>query len=93
MNKIFKMLLAAITFHAERLLGCAAEGGSQLMVPSFRSNSSYTGLTSTKYVMVAATAALRANLATDPGSSLILGVMQNNPGVDEAMSIACAGLS
>lgn len=93
MKKIFQSLLGAFTGYTGRALALWAEAGTQLMVPHFQSNSNYTGLVGTRYIFVQATAGYRANQAVNATSSAILGVMQNNPGIDEAMSIACAGVS
>ena len=90
MKDALKTMLAR---YARCALAAWAQFGEQLMVPGFRTNSSYATLGATKYILVQATAANRANMATNGTSSTILGVMQNNPAVDEAMSIACAGLS
>lgn len=70
-----------------------AEFGRQEMLPGFKTNSSYTTLGATKYIFLEATAAGQANMATNATSSTILGVMQNNPDVGEALSIAQSGLS
>lgn len=92
-KRIFQALLAGLASYVGRL-GLFAEGGDFLAVPGFKTNSDYSVLASpNNYIIVAATAAGQANQATDAGSSTILGVMQNNPKVGEAMTIACAGRS
>ncbi len=89
-----QILMGWLAWYVQRVLGARAESGSQLMMPGFRSNSSYVGLGLLRYVFVEATAANRANrVSTAPTSISVLGVMQNDPGIDEAMSIAYAGLS
>lgn len=92
-KKFVLCVTAGLAAYASKALALWAEAGEQLMVPGFRTNSSYTSLSATKYIFVQATAAYRANQAVNATSAAILGVMQNNPGIDEAMSIACAGLS
>lgn len=90
--KLLKTLCALAAFHATQALAAWAEFGRQDVIgPAYRSNSDYSGLGSTRYVFVTHTAQGRANLATAPTSSTILGVMQNNPGIDEAMIIAYGG--
>lgn len=94
MKSILEKTLLAFAGYAARALGVWAESGpDSIMVPGYRSNSDYTSLGSTRYVVVAHQAAYRSVLATDPGSSLILGVMQNNPRINGAASIKAAGPS
>lgn len=93
MKQLFQLITGFLLGWAEAALGARAGFGEQLMVPNYRTNSSYTSLSATRYIIVMQTAAQRANMATAATSSTILGVMQNNPDIDEAMSIACAGLS
>lgn len=94
MKHFLNLLLTALAVYGQRVLGAQAEGGEQLMVPGFTSNSDYSALGALRYVFVAATAANKANrVVTVPTTGNILGVMQNNPGVGEAMSIAYAGRS
>jgi len=88
-----KAILAPFAQYAAQRLALWAEFGDQLKLPGYRSNSSYTSLSATKYIFVQATGAYRANMAANPTSTAVLGVMQNNPDVDEAMTIAVAGLS
>ncbi len=91
MIKTFMQLLLTYT---QKVLGAQAESGSQMMYPGFKTNSSYTGLVGgAKYIIVRATAANQADQAVAATASAILGVMQNNPDVGEAMSIAYAGRS
>lgn len=92
-KKMFQAVLGLLSFYASALLASWAEFGSQLMVPGFRTNSAYDSLGPTKYVFVMATGAYQANLATSALSSNILGVLQNGPAIQEAMSIAYAGPS
>lgn len=70
-----------------------AEFGRQDILPGYKSNSSYAGIGATRYVFVQAAGAYQAILATNTTTSALLGVMQNDPGVGEAMSIAYSGLS
>ena len=94
MKALLQLFLVALPAYAQKVLGAQAEGGEQLMVPGFRSNSSYVGAGALRYVFVEATAAGRANrVVTAPNTTALLGVMQNDPGIDEAMSIAYAGRS
>jgi hypothetical protein len=88
-----KFLLSLIQRYTQRVLGAQAEGGPQLMVPGFSTSSDYSGLGATKYIFVQATGARTAMQAINPTSTALLGVMQNNPGLGEAMSIAYAGPS
>lgn len=92
-KKLLKAVLGLFSDYVTTALAAKAEFGPQLTVPGFKSNSSYTAYGATKYVIVAANGVRGAQLATDPGSSLILGVMQNNPDVGEAMVIAYSGPS
>jgi len=70
-----------------------AEFGRQEMVPGYKANSAYNGLGSLRYIAVAHVGAYQAAGATSANSSTILGVMQNDPAIGEAMSIAYAGPS
>ena len=89
-----KRLMSWLALYAQKVLGAQAEGGEQLMMPGFASNSSYVGLGALRYVFVEATAANKANrVSIAPTSISVLGVMQNDPGIGEAMSIAYAGRS
>lgn len=92
-KKLFQSVLSLLSFYTSAALASFGEFGEQLMVPGFRSNSSYVSLNQTKYVFVMGTGAYAANLATNAASSSLLGVLQNGPDVNEAMSIACAGLT
>ena len=92
-KKFLQTILAPFAQYAAQRLALWAEFGDQLKLPGYRSNSSYTSLGATKYIVVQGTAAYRASQATNATSLNILGVMQNNPDVDEAMTIAVAGLS
>ncbi len=92
-KRLFQMLLSAVTSYAQKALGAQAESGSQNMVPHFKSNSDYSGLVGTRYIFVQATAQYQANQCINPTSTAVLGVMQNNPKVGEAMAIAYAGVS
>ena len=90
--KIFTMLVTALFSYVQKALGAQAEFGAQLILPAYKSNSSYIGAGPLRYVFAAATGAYRANRAdVNPTSTSILGVMQNDPGIDEAMVIAYAG--
>lgn len=92
--KFLIKLVALLGVYVQKALGAQAEYGEQLIVPGFKSNSSYIGLGVLRYTFAIATAAYRANrLDIVPTSSAILGVMQNDPGIDEAMTIAYAGPS
>ena len=94
MKTFFSLILQSLLAYGQKVLGAQAEFGAQLILPGFRSNSSYVGAGSLRYVFVAATGAYRANrVVSVPTSSNILGVMQNDPGIDEAMTIAYAGPS
>ena len=94
MKALLKLVLAVFATYTQKVLGAQAESGGQLMVPGFKSNSSYIGLGAVRYVFVGATAAGQADRAAAvPTSSSVLGVMQNDPGIGEAMSIAYAGRS
>ena len=92
-KKLFQVLVSVLAGYAGGALALWAEFGEQQVLPGFKTNSSYTSLRETKYIFVQATAAYQANMATQANSSTILGVMQNNPDVGEAMTIAVAGLS
>ena len=92
-TKLFQLFLAGILGYAQKVLGAQAEFGAQTMVPGFTTTSAYNTLTATKYIFVQANGARTAMQAINPTSTALLGVMQNNPKVGEAMSIACAGLS
>lgn len=93
-KKLFQLLMLCTAGYVQKVLGAQAEFGAQDMIPGFKSNSDYSTLGAVRYVFVEATAARQAQrLATTPQSTNILGVMQNAPGVGEAMSIAYAGLS
>jgi len=72
-----------------------AEYGRQEMVPGYRTNSAYDTLGSTKYIFVQAVVGsqYRAIQATNAVSNTVLGVLQNAPARDEAMSIAYSGVS
>lgn len=94
LKKLFQCVLEAVTGYSAALLASHAEAGPQDMVPHFKSNSDYSSLVSTRYIFVQATAQYAANQVTTAAtSSSILGVMQNNPKVGEAMAIAYAGVS
>lgn len=90
MLKIIKSLIVA---YVQGSLALWAELGRQEILGGFKTNSSYSGLGSTKYIFVMATGANAANQATNATSSTLLGVLQNDPAVGEAMSIAVSGLS
>lgn len=92
-KNFLKLLLASVALYAQQVLALWAEAGPQSMVPHFRSNTDYSSLGAVHNVFIAATGAYAAQLATDPGSSLILGVLQNAPQQNEAMSIAVSGVS
>lgn len=92
-KKVFYAAVALLASFSGRAQGLWAELGEQDILPGFRSNSNYSTLGATKHIFVQGTAAYRAHQATAATSGNLLGVMQNNPGIDEAMSIACAGLS
>ncbi len=91
--KFTKSLLAGLAVYVQKMLGVQAEGGSQLMVPGFSTTTDYSSLVATKYIFVQANGARTAMQAINPTSTALLGVMQNNPAVGEAMSIAYAGPS
>lgn len=94
MKSIFKKFLALLAGYATGALALFAEGGPDgLMVPGFRANSDYSTLGPTRYIIVAQVGAYGAVQATDPTSSLILGVLQNNPTRTRAATIKCAGPS
>lgn len=90
---IRKFVLALLETFAEKALGAKAEGGPQLMVPGFSASSNYSALSATRYIFVQATGARTAMQCINPTSTAMLGVMQNNPDVGEAMVIAYAGPS
>ncbi len=90
---MIKSIMNLFLAYVQKTLGVQAESGEQMMVPGFKTNSSYTGLGATKYIIVRATAAGQADQAISATASAILGVMQNSPDVGEAMSIAYAGRS
>lgn len=92
-KKLIHSVLAVFSSYAAAALASWGEFGEQDMVPGFRSNSSYMTLGPVKYVFVMATDAYRANLATNAVSNTVLGVLQNGPDVNEAMSIAYSGRS
>lgn len=93
LKSIFKRAVAALCGYAMAELALWAEYGTQHMVPGYKANSAYNTLGATKYVFMMATAANAANLATNATSSTLLGVLQNDPLVGGAMTIAYAGLS
>lgn len=95
MKKLWSLIVGLVLFHVEFALASRAEYGPQETIPGFKTNSDYSSLGATKYIVVQAltTAARQAVMATAPTSSTILGVMQNGPAVGEAMTIACFGLS
>jgi hypothetical protein len=94
MKRFLKQLFAVLGLYAQKALGAQAEFGNQLIIPGFRSNSSYVGAGELRYVFVEATAARQANrVVTAPTTTALLGVMQNDPGIGEAMTIAYAGFS
>lgn len=94
MKPIYKHFLALLAGYATRALALFAEGGPNLlMMPGFRANSDYSTLGATRYIIVAQVGAYGMVQGTDPTSSLILGVLQNNPSRSRAASIKMAGPS
>ena len=93
MNTLLKMLLTLFAAYAQKVLGAQAEFGSQLTLPGYKTNSSYSGIGATRYIFVEAVGARQAVMASRPTSTCLLGVMQNDPAVGEAMTIAYAGPS
>lgn len=92
--KTLKQMTALLVGYVTGALALFAEGGPLLlMTPGFKANSDYSGLGVARYIIIGQTGAYAAQQATDPTSSLILGVLQNNPKQNKAMSIATAGLS
>ena len=93
--KLITIVVSLLGLFVERALACRAEYGPQLTVPGFKTNSDYSSLGATKYIIVQAltTAAVQAIQAPAATSSTILGVLQNGPKVGEAMTIAYSGLS
>ncbi len=89
MKKLFQLLFA----YSQKVLGAQAELGPQNMVPGFTASSAYNTLGATKYIVVQATGARTAMQCINPTSTAVLGVMQNNPKLGEAMSIAYMGPS
>lgn len=92
-NLIQSALVGLLSGYAERAQALWAEFGEQVRVPGFKTNSSYATLGATKFIFVLATGAYAANQATNATSSTLLGVLQNDPAVGEAMQIAASGLS
>ena len=92
-KRFFQLLLTVLAGYAQKVLGAQAEGGPQNMVPGFSTTSDYSSLSTTRYIFVQANGARTAMQAINPTSTALLGVMQNNPKVGEAMSIACFGPS
>lgn len=89
---ILASVLSPLAGFAQIALAAWAEFGEQKMLPGYKANSAYTTLGSnTKYIIVAQVGAYGAVQATDPTSSTILGVMQNQPDRGKAVSIAYAG--
>ena len=93
MKRLIQDILGLFAVYAERALAARGEFGPQETVQGFTANSAYDTLGATKYVIMAAVSARGAVLATDPGSSTILGVLQNAPARGEAATIAYAGHS
>ena len=90
---MINIFVRLVLTYVQKALGVQAESGGQFMVPGFTTNSNYSTLGATKYIIVRATAANKADQAISATASAILGVMQNAPDVGEAMSIAYAGRS
>lgn len=86
-------VLKALGGFSQKVLAAWAEFGPQLQYPGYKAAGEFSSFSNTKYIIVAHTGAYVANLATDPNSSTILGVMQNAPKSGHAMSIAYAGPS
>ena len=88
-----KRFLNLLLSYVELALGARAESGSQNMVPGFSTTTDYSGLSATRYIFVQANGARTAMQCINPTSTALLGVMQNNPTVGEAMTIAFQGPS
>lgn len=88
-----KRFLNLLLSYVELALGVRAESGVQNMVPGFSTTSDYSGLSTTRYIFVQANGARTAMQCINPTSTALLGVMQNNPKVGEAMAIAFQGPS
>jgi hypothetical protein len=90
---MMKALLKLLASYAQKVLGAQAEFGGQTILPGFKTNSSYSGMGASRYIFVEAVAAGQAVMASNIGSAFLLGVMQNDPAIGEAMTIAVAGFS
>lgn len=80
--------------YASPALGRAmAPGMAEFTARESRAYKANSDLSAKQYIIVAQTAAQTCDQATDPTSSLVLGVLQNNPKANEAAAVAFRGMT